>query len=213
MRGTRQREQIDEARADFFVFILRIPSELHFRILNFLDGQLGGVQRSWNLRIQIPADEAAGRDGGHDPERHAGDSSEFKRRVQRDHERRRGAQDDVEIQPVARISLPSEPAPPFAKRIEIDQEKHEHAKHAQIDADGAARAQQHVLRRKGAVLPGQRVVIEAVGRECADERHGNDPGDQDPEAMFSLRSFLAEHHRCCTAADWLMAVFLSPHEC
>jgi hypothetical protein len=61
-----------------------------------------------------------------------------------------------------------------------------HAEDAQIDANRAARAQQHVFRRKGPVLPGQRVVIESVGREGADERRGNDPGDQDPEAMLSL---------------------------
>ena len=48
---------------------------------------------------------------------------------------------------------------------------------------------------KGRSFQASRVVIEPVGRERADERHGNDPGDQDPEAMLSLRSFLAEHHR------------------
>src|SRR5258708_4651311 len=111
LRGSGQGEEIDQTRADFFVFILGVPAQLYFGILNFLDGQLGGVQGPGNLGIQIAADEAAGGDGGHDPEGHAGNASEFKGRVQGDDERGGGAQDDVEIQPVAGGS-PSAPPPP-----------------------------------------------------------------------------------------------------
>src|ERR1700731_3158061 len=38
LRRTRQREQIDQARPDLFVLFLRVPPQMHFRILNFLDG-------------------------------------------------------------------------------------------------------------------------------------------------------------------------------
>src|ERR1700730_13735880 len=74
------------------------------------------------------------------------------RKMQGDHERGRRAQHDVKIQPMTRISLPSKPAPPFAKRVKIDQEKHEDPEHTQIDADRTARAQQHMLGREGPVF-------------------------------------------------------------
>ena len=127
------------------MLLFRGPAQLDFRFLNFLDRKFGGVQASRNLRIQVAPDKSAERHRGHDPEGHAGDPSEFERGVQRDDQGRRRPQDHVEIQPVARISLLSQPAPSLAQRIEENHEKHEHAEHAQVYANRAARAQQGVF--------------------------------------------------------------------
>src|SRR6266853_1063434 len=157
-----QCQQIDELCSDFFIFLFRVPSEPALHVLNLLDGKLGGVQASRNLRVQISADKTAERDRGHDPEGHPGNSPEFEGGVQSDYHRRGGAQDDVKIQPVPGNSLPAEPAPFLGQGVEINQEKQEHPQHTQVYANGAAGTQQSVLGRKRPLARTERVVVESV---------------------------------------------------
>src|ERR1035438_7575065 len=106
------------------MFLLGIPPELDLRLPNFLDGELRRIQGARDLRVQIPPNETAKCNHRHEPKRNPGNASKLKRRMERNHKRRGGAQNDVEIEPVPGIALPAKPSPAFAQRIEKNYKKH-----------------------------------------------------------------------------------------
>src|ERR1700730_4341944 len=91
--------------------------------------------------------------------------------MERDDKRGGRAQNDVEIQPMARIALSCKPSPFFPERIEIDQEKHQHADHPQLYTNRSTRAQRSMLGGKRTVLHAQGVVIESIARDY--QNHGS----------------------------------------
>jgi len=113
--------------------------------------------------------------------------------MQSDDQRRDGAQDDVEIQPVPGISLPAQPDPFFAQRVEINQEKQEHTEHAQVDANPAARPQQIVLGRIRPLTRTQRVVVESVEGKSGHEQQGRQPAGRHQPTVVFLRRIRAEN--------------------
>src|SRR6266478_1884048 len=153
----------------------RVPTEFGLHLLNLPGGKLRSIQASRDLRIQVSSDKPAERDRGHNPESHPDYPPEFEGGVQGDYQRRRRAHNDMEIQPVPGISLPAEPAPFLAQRVEINQEKEEHPQHAQVYANGAAWTQQGVLGRKRPLARTQRIVVESVYGESGDEGHARNP--------------------------------------
>src|SRR5437763_8995718 len=139
-----------------------------FLLLNFLHGEFRGAQVARNLRIEIASDKPAQSNHHHAPERHAGNVAELKRGMKRDDDGGGGAEHDMEIQPVAGIPLSAEPAPLFAKRIEVDQEEHQDTQHAEPDANGPAGAQEIMLGGEGALGGAEQVIVIAV---AANDQH------------------------------------------
>src|SRR5260370_35752553 len=99
----------------------------------------------------------------------------------------------METEPVPGIALPSEPAPFLAQWVEINQEKQEHAEHAQVYAYRAARPQQSVLGRKWPFVRSKDVVIESIYGECGDECHGGYPAASQTPPVLSFQSLRAEN--------------------
>src|SRR5882672_2613710 len=173
--------------------LFRVPTEFALHLLNLPGGKLGSIQASRDLRIQITSDKPADRDRGHDPEGHPGYPPEFEGGVQGDYHRRGRAHNDMEIEPVPGITLPAEPAPFLAQWVEINQEKQEHAEHAQVYAYRAARPQQSMLGRKWPFVCAKRVVIEPVDSECGDECHGRNPTNGQTPAVPSFQGLPAQN--------------------
>src|SRR6266436_886018 len=172
----------------------RVSTEFGLHLLNLPGGKLGSIQASRDLRIQVSSDKPADRDCGHNPESHPGYPPEFEGRVQGDYQRRRRAHNDMEIEPVPGIALPAEPAPFLAQWVEINQEKQEHAKHAQVYANRATRSQQSVLGRKWPFVRAQHVVIEPIYGECGDKCYRRNPAKGQAPAVPSFQSLrLAEN--------------------
>jgi hypothetical protein len=72
----------------------------------------------------------------------------------------------MHIQPMLADSNPPEPLPPLAKVVEINRKEEDRAENSQLDPHQAARPQQGVLGREGAVGNAQPIIIEAIHCEC-----------------------------------------------
>src|SRR5207244_11785217 len=71
--------------------------------------------------------------------------------------------------PMAGVAHAAEPSPFLSKRIQIDEKKHQHAEHAELDANRAAGPEEFVLGREGALGGAERVVIQAVAGDRSEE--------------------------------------------
>ena len=165
----------------------KLFSQGSFPLLHFFHGKFRGIQVARNLRIEVAADKTAQGHHQHAPEGHSGDVAEFERRMKGNDDGSGGAEYDVEIQPVAGIPLPSEPAPFFAERIEVNQKEHQHAQHAEPDADGPAGAQDLMLWRERPLGGAERVIVVAVTGDDQHDGHGQHPREEQSRAMTVLR--------------------------
>jgi len=91
--------------------------EVCLQVLQFAHRQLRGGHPTRNLAIQIASHHSAGRDGKHDPKRHAGEPLELQGRVEGDDSRRCQAHQDVDIEPVTRAANRGQPGPVLANGI------------------------------------------------------------------------------------------------
>src|SRR5208337_4041704 len=93
---------------------------------------------------------------------------------------------NVKIEPMTRVTLPSEPAPALPQWIKINEEEKKHAEHAQLHPNGSAGAQDFVLWRERTLRGAQSVVVKAIARDHQNDGDGEHPGEQHPDAMPSL---------------------------
>src|SRR6516225_4265053 len=109
-----------------------------------------------------------------------------------------GAQHDVEIQPVAGIALPAEPAPFFAKRIKINEKEHQHTQHAEADPDGPAGAQDIMLGRERPLGGAEHVIVIAVTGDNQHNGQGQHPCEEQSYAM-TLLTIISWHSNTANA--------------
>src|SRR5437868_8197968 len=98
-------------------------------------------------------------------------------------ERCRQSKEDVDVQPVPRVSLLHQPGPALAQRVEEYRKENKHAEEPKLQANGSAGFEQCVLGREGALRGVEGVVIEAVNGERKQQRDGDHVSADQPKAM------------------------------